>query len=89
MGFEKEFRKNKIGTKQNKKNFNLQAQEKKKNHKKQYLKKKLKDHKVLMHKPKTQNKFNNKMGLNFYFYFWVEKKNRKEVLMFNGCGGAT
>jgi len=29
------------------------------------------------------------MGLNFYFYFWVEKKNGEEVLMFNGCGGAT
>ncbi len=42
MGFEKEFSKNTIGTKQNKKNFNLQAQEKKKNHKKKYLKKKTK-----------------------------------------------
>jgi hypothetical protein len=42
-----------------------------------------------MHKPKTQNKFNNKMGHKCFFLGGREKKNGEEVLMFNGCGGAT
>jgi hypothetical protein len=41
-----------------------------------------------MHKPKTQKKNNNKMGPKC-FSFWGRKKKNGEVLMFNGCGGAT
>lgn len=43
-----------------------------------------------MHKPKAQNKLNNKVGPKcFILFLESEKKCRKEVSMFNGCGGTT
>jgi hypothetical protein len=43
-----------------------------------------------MHKPKAQNKLNNKVGPKcFILSLESEKKCIEEVSMFNGCGGTT